>query len=48
VGVVVEALHEALAHVLVDERVVGDLVLPLLELLGVGSSPWIRRYATSR
>ena len=32
VGVVVEALEEALAHVLVDERVVGDLVAPRLEL----------------
>jgi hypothetical protein len=32
--IVVEALHEALAHVLVDERVVGDVVLPHLVLLG--------------
>ena len=31
-GVVVEALHEALAHVLVDERVVRDLVVPGVEL----------------
>jgi hypothetical protein len=36
VGVVVEALHEPLAHVLVDEGVVGDLVPPLLVLVGVG------------
>ena len=35
-GVVVEALHEPLAHVLVDEGVVGDLVDPLVELLGGG------------
>jgi hypothetical protein len=48
VGVVVEALHEPLAHVLVDERVVDDVVAPLLELLRVGSSPLISRYATSR
>ena len=32
VGVVVEAVDEALAHVLVDERVVGDVVGPLLQL----------------
>ena len=32
VGVVVEAVDEPLAHVLVDERVVGDLVRPRLEL----------------
>ena len=32
VGVVVEALEEPLAHVLVDEGVVGDLVHPLAEL----------------
>jgi len=32
VGVVVEALHETLSHVLVDERVVRDVVTPLLEL----------------
>ena len=31
-GVVVEALKEALAHVLVDEGVVRDLVDPLVEL----------------
>ena len=36
VGVVVEPVHEALAHVLVDERVVGDVVGPLLELRLVG------------
>ena len=35
-GVVVEALDEPLAHVLVDERVVRDVVLPRLELLGGG------------
>ena len=34
-GVVVEALHEPLADVLVDERVVGDFVHPLVEL-GLG------------
>jgi hypothetical protein len=33
VGVVVEALHEALPHVVVEEGVVGDVVRPLLELL---------------
>ena len=43
VGVVVEALEEPLAHVLVDVRVVRDVVLPRVELLGVGSSPWISR-----
>ena len=32
VGVVVEPVDEALAHVLVDERVVRDVVRPLLEL----------------
>ena len=36
VGVVVEAVDEALAHVLVDERVVGDVGLPLLQLHRVG------------
>ncbi len=36
VGVVVEALHEPLPHVLVDERVVRDVIAPLLELGGVG------------
>ena len=40
VGVVVEALEEALAHVLVDERVVRDVVLPGVELL--------RRWAARR
>ena len=35
-GVVVEALDEPLAHVLVDVRVVRDVVGPRLELLGVG------------
>ena len=35
-GVVVEALQEALAHVLVDEGVVGDLVAPRGVLLGRG------------
>ena len=35
VGVVVEALQEPLAHVLVDERVHGDLVVPGFEL-GLG------------
>ena len=34
VGVVVEALEEALAYVLVDEGVEGDLALPHLELVG--------------
>jgi hypothetical protein len=32
VGVVVETVDEALAHVLVDERVVDDVVVPLGEL----------------
>jgi len=36
VGVVVEALEEALAHVLVDERVMCDLASPGVELLGGG------------
>ena len=36
VGVVVEPIDEPLAHVLVDERVVGDLVGPRGELLLVG------------
>ena len=39
VGVMVEALHEPLAHVLMDERVIGDVVLPRLELLGGGQFP---------
>ena len=39
VGVVVEAVHEALAHVLVDEGVVGDVVGPGRELLGGGELP---------
>ena len=34
VGVVVEAVDEPLAHVLVDERVVGDVVRPRGELVG--------------
>jgi hypothetical protein len=42
VGVVVEAVDELL-DVLVDERVVGDVVDPLLVLGGVGSSPWMSR-----
>ena len=36
VGVVVEAVDEPLAHVLVDERVVGDVVAPRLQLRLVG------------
>ena len=36
VGVVVEAVDEALAHVLVDERVMGDVEPPLVELRAVG------------
>ena len=35
-GVVVEPVHEALAHVLVNERVVGDLVGPRRQLLLIG------------
>ncbi len=35
-GVVVEALEEPLPHILVDERVVGDVVTPVRELLFVG------------
>ncbi len=34
-GVVVEAIHEPLAHVLVDERVMGDVRGPGVELFGV-------------
>ena len=36
VRVVVKPVDEALAHVLVDERVAGHVVLPLLQLHGVG------------
>ena len=34
--VVVEPVEETLAHVLVDEGVVDDVVAPLLELCGIG------------
>ncbi len=36
VGVIVEALEEALAHVLVDEGVLGDLAFPDIVLFGGG------------
>jgi hypothetical protein len=36
VGVVMEAFEELLAHVLMDERVMGDLVAPGFELFGGG------------
>ena len=35
-GVVVESVDEPLAHVLVDERVMGDVEHPLIELRLVG------------
>ena len=47
VGVIVKAI-EKLLDALVDERVVGDVVGPVLELLSVGNSPWRIRYAVSR